>query len=82
MINVFFSSFFFSLSLFSRLRPTPPLPDRLSLEPPPSEDLDDLRMEGVTGLAPSGSKFSQGRSSYHPEPQAKVTLNICSRCAR
>ncbi|KAA8580793.1 hypothetical protein FQN60_013751, partial [Etheostoma spectabile] len=39
-------------------------------------------MEGVTGLAPSGSKFSQGRSSYHTEPQAKVTLNICSRCAR
>lgn len=48
----------------------------------PSEDLDDLRMEGVMGLVPSGSKFSQGRSSYHPEPQAKVTLNICSRCAR
>ncbi|XP_015462435.1 uncharacterized protein C8orf34 homolog isoform X1 [Astyanax mexicanus] len=46
------------------------------------EDLDDLRMEGVTGLVPSGSKFSQGRSSYCPEPQAKVTLNICSRCAR
>nr|XP_061809942.1 uncharacterized protein C8orf34 homolog [Nerophis lumbriciformis] len=46
------------------------------------EDLDDLRMEGVSGLAPSGCKFSQGRSSYHPEPQAKVTLNICSRCAR
>ncbi|XP_047206451.1 uncharacterized protein C8orf34 homolog isoform X2 [Girardinichthys multiradiatus] len=46
------------------------------------EDLDDLRMEGVTGLAPSGSKFSQGRSSYQPEPQAKVTLNICSSCAR
>ncbi|KAM8823344.1 uncharacterized protein C8orf34 homolog isoform 7-T7 [Spinachia spinachia] len=46
------------------------------------EDLDDLRMEGVTGLAPSGSKFSQGRSSYQTEPQAKVTLNICSRCAR
>ncbi|XP_029004343.1 uncharacterized protein C8orf34 homolog isoform X3 [Betta splendens] len=46
------------------------------------EDLDDLRMEGVTGLALSGSKFSQGRSSYQPEPQAKVTLNICSRCAR
>uniref|UniRef100_A0A8C9YKI0 Chromosome 8 open reading frame 34 n=1 Tax=Sander lucioperca TaxID=283035 RepID=A0A8C9YKI0_SANLU len=44
------------------------------------EDLDDLRMEGVVGLAPSGSKFSQGRSSYHTEPQAKVTLNICSRC--
>uniref|UniRef100_A0A3Q3AFV9 Chromosome 8 open reading frame 34 n=1 Tax=Kryptolebias marmoratus TaxID=37003 RepID=A0A3Q3AFV9_KRYMA len=43
------------------------------------EDLDDLRMEGVTRLAPSGSKFSQGRSSYQPEPQAKVTLNICSR---
>uniref|UniRef100_A0A3P9PZY2 Chromosome 8 open reading frame 34 n=1 Tax=Poecilia reticulata TaxID=8081 RepID=A0A3P9PZY2_POERE len=43
------------------------------------EDLDDLRMEGVTGLAPSGSKFSQGRSSYQPELQAKVTLNICSR---
>ncbi|XP_056593644.1 uncharacterized protein C8orf34 homolog isoform X1 [Triplophysa dalaica] len=46
------------------------------------EDLDDLRMEGVTGLVPSGSKFSQGRSSYSSEPQAKVTLNICSRCAR
>ncbi|XP_016127300.1 uncharacterized protein C8orf34 homolog [Sinocyclocheilus grahami] len=46
------------------------------------EDLDDLRMEGVTGLLPSGSKFSQGRSSYSSEPQAKVTLNICSRCAR
>ncbi|XP_058621621.1 uncharacterized protein C8orf34 homolog [Onychostoma macrolepis] len=46
------------------------------------EDLDDLRMEGVTGLLPSGSKFSQGRSSYCSEPQAKVTLNICSRCAR
>ncbi|XP_039610549.1 uncharacterized protein C8orf34 homolog isoform X1 [Polypterus senegalus] len=46
------------------------------------EDLDDLRMEGVTSLAPSGSKFSQGRSAYCPEPQAKVTLNICSRCAR
>ncbi|XP_061777838.1 uncharacterized protein C8orf34 homolog [Nerophis ophidion] len=46
------------------------------------EDLDDLRMEGVSGLAPSGCKFSQGRSSYHTEPQAKVTLNICSRCAR
>ncbi|XP_077365676.1 uncharacterized protein C8orf34 homolog isoform X1 [Festucalex cinctus] len=46
------------------------------------EDLDDLRMEGVSGLAPSGCKFSQGRSSYQPEPQAKVTLNICSRCAR
>ncbi|XP_036378655.1 uncharacterized protein C8orf34 homolog isoform X2 [Megalops cyprinoides] len=45
-------------------------------------DLDDLRMEGVTSLAPSGSKFSQGRSLYCPEPQAKVTLNICSRCAR
>ncbi|TRY87301.1 hypothetical protein DNTS_035081 [Danionella cerebrum] len=43
------------------------------------EDLDDLRMEGVTGLLPSGSKFSQGRSSYYSEPQAKVTLNICSR---
>ncbi|XP_043961280.1 uncharacterized protein C8orf34 homolog isoform X2 [Gambusia affinis] len=46
------------------------------------EDLDDLRMEGVMGLASSGSKFSQGRSSYQSEPQAKVTLNICSRCAR
>ncbi|KAJ8413385.1 hypothetical protein AAFF_G00093810 [Aldrovandia affinis] len=46
------------------------------------EDLDDLRMEGVTSLAPSGSKFSQGRGAYCPEPQAKVTLNICSRCAR
>ncbi|MGH0123936.1 UNVERIFIED_CONTAM: hypothetical protein FKN15_015530 [Acipenser sinensis] len=46
------------------------------------EDLDDLRMEGVSSLASSGNKFSQGRSSYCPEPQAKVTLNICSRCAR
>ncbi|CAH2285358.1 Hypothetical predicted protein [Pelobates cultripes] len=46
------------------------------------EDLDDLRMEGVTSLMPSGSKFSQGRSTYTSEPQAKVTLNICSRCAR
>ncbi|XP_056378097.1 uncharacterized protein C8orf34 homolog isoform X3 [Hyla sarda] len=46
------------------------------------EDLDDLRMEGVTSLMPSGSKFSQGRSTYSTEPQAKVTLNICSRCAR
>ncbi|XP_018409720.1 PREDICTED: uncharacterized protein C8orf34 homolog [Nanorana parkeri] len=46
------------------------------------EDLDDLRMEGVTSVMPSGSKFSQGRSTYTTEPQAKVTLNICSRCAR
>ncbi|KAG8441963.1 hypothetical protein GDO86_010950 [Hymenochirus boettgeri] len=46
------------------------------------EDLDDLRMEGVTGVTPSGSKFSQGRSLHTTEPQAKVTLNICSRCAR
>ncbi|KAK1885321.1 putative protein C8orf34 like [Dissostichus eleginoides] len=64
--------------------------DSSSSSPPPplfllllflSEDLDDLRMEGVTGLS-SGSKFSQGRSSYQTEPQARVTLNICSRCAR
>ncbi|XP_006880595.1 PREDICTED: uncharacterized protein C8orf34 homolog [Elephantulus edwardii] len=46
------------------------------------EDLDDLRMEGVTTLVPSGSKFNQGRASHTAEPQAKVTLNICSRCAR
>lgn len=46
------------------------------------EDLDDLRMEGVTTLVPSGSKFNQGRAAYPAEPQAKVTLNICSRCAR
>ncbi|XP_029447297.1 uncharacterized protein C8orf34 homolog [Rhinatrema bivittatum] len=46
------------------------------------EDFDDLRMEGVTSLIPSGSKYSQGRSTYTVEPQAKVTLNICSRCAR
>lgn len=39
-------------------------------------------MEGVTVLALTGSKFSQGRSAYQAEPQAKVTLNICSRCAR
>ncbi|CAG5895917.1 unnamed protein product [Menidia menidia] len=58
--------------------PAPYICQRLIRE----EDLDDLRMEGVTGLAPSGSKFSQGRSSYPSEPQAKVTLNICSRCAR
>ncbi|XP_011914085.1 PREDICTED: uncharacterized protein C8orf34 homolog isoform X3 [Cercocebus atys] len=46
------------------------------------EDLNDLRMEGVTTLVPSGSKFNQGRPTYPAEPQAKVTLNICSRCAR
>ncbi|XP_028625904.1 uncharacterized protein C8orf34 homolog isoform X1 [Grammomys surdaster] len=46
------------------------------------EDLDDLRMEGVTTLVLSGSKFNQGRPSHPAEPQAKVTLNICSRCAR
>nr|KAF6404543.1 vestibule 1 [Rousettus aegyptiacus] len=43
------------------------------------EDLDDLRMEGVTTLVPSGSKFNQGRAVHPAEPQAKVTLNICSR---
>lgn len=47
-----------------------------------AEDLDDLRMEGVTTLVPSGSKFNQGRATHPAEPQAKVTLNICSRCAR
>ncbi|XP_067888065.1 uncharacterized protein C8orf34 homolog isoform X4 [Heterodontus francisci] len=46
------------------------------------EDLDDLRMEGITDHVPSGNRFSQGRSLYSAEPQAKVTLNICSRCAR
>ncbi|XP_054446107.1 LOW QUALITY PROTEIN: uncharacterized protein C8orf34 homolog [Pteronotus mesoamericanus] len=46
------------------------------------EDLDDLRMEGVTTLVPSGSKFNQARATHPAEPQAKVTLNICSRCAR
>ncbi|XP_015421775.1 PREDICTED: uncharacterized protein C8orf34 homolog [Myotis davidii] len=46
------------------------------------EDLDDLRMEGVTTLAPSGSKFNLGRATHPVELQAKVTLNICSRCAR
>lgn len=39
-------------------------------------------MEGITDHVPSGSRFSQGRSPYSAEPQAKVTLNICSRCAR
>ncbi|XP_045666123.1 uncharacterized protein C8orf34-like [Ursus americanus] len=39
-------------------------------------------MEGVTTLVPSGSKFNQGRATHPAEPQAKVTLNICSRCAR
>ncbi|XP_019404521.1 PREDICTED: uncharacterized protein C8orf34 homolog isoform X4 [Crocodylus porosus] len=46
------------------------------------EDLDDLRMEGVTSLMSSGSKFNQTRSTHPVEPQAKVTLNICARCAR
>ncbi|XP_042724884.1 uncharacterized protein C8orf34 homolog isoform X3 [Lagopus leucura] len=46
------------------------------------EDLDDLRMEGVTSLMSSGSKFNQSRSTHPAEPQAKVTLNICARCAR
>nr|XP_023417456.1 uncharacterized protein C8orf34-like [Cavia porcellus] len=39
-------------------------------------------MEGVTTLIPSGGKFNQGRPAHPAEPQAKVTLNICSRCAR
>ncbi|XP_021021549.1 uncharacterized protein C8orf34 homolog isoform X4 [Mus caroli] len=43
------------------------------------ENLDDLRMEGVTSLVLSGSKFNQGRPTHPAEPQAKVTLNICSR---
>lgn len=47
-----------------------------------AEDLDDLRMEGVTSLMSSGSKFNQSRSVHPAEPQAKVTLNICARCAR
>ncbi|XP_014795147.1 PREDICTED: uncharacterized protein C8orf34 homolog isoform X3 [Calidris pugnax] len=46
------------------------------------EDLDDLRMEGVTSVMSSGSKFNQTRSAHTAEPQAKVTLNICARCAR
>ncbi|XP_038245100.1 uncharacterized protein C8orf34 homolog isoform X2 [Dermochelys coriacea] len=46
------------------------------------EDLDDLRMEGVTSVMSSGSKFNQTRSAHLAEPQAKVTLNICARCAR
>ncbi|XP_041892186.1 uncharacterized protein C8orf34 homolog isoform X5 [Corvus kubaryi] len=46
------------------------------------EDLDDLRMEGVTSVVSSGSKFNQTRSAHMAEPQAKVTLNICARCAR
>ncbi|KAL7984258.1 hypothetical protein Chor_002828 [Crotalus horridus] len=45
------------------------------------EDLDDLRMEGVTSVVSTGSKFNQTRSSHTAEPQAKVTLNICARCA-
>uniref|UniRef100_A0A8C3S0Y4 Chromosome 8 open reading frame 34 n=1 Tax=Chelydra serpentina TaxID=8475 RepID=A0A8C3S0Y4_CHESE len=44
------------------------------------EDLDDLRMEGVTSVMSSGSKFNQARSAHPAEPQAKVTLNICARC--
>lgn len=47
-----------------------------------AEDLDDLRMEGVTSVISSGSKFNQTRSTHTAEPQAKVTLNICARCAR
>ncbi|XP_053873047.1 uncharacterized protein C8orf34 homolog isoform X6 [Malaclemys terrapin pileata] len=46
------------------------------------KDLDDLRMEGVTSVMTSGSKFNQTRSTHPAEPQAKVTLNICARCAR
>uniref|UniRef100_A0A6J0VBV8 Uncharacterized protein C8orf34 homolog isoform X2 n=1 Tax=Pogona vitticeps TaxID=103695 RepID=A0A6J0VBV8_9SAUR len=46
------------------------------------EDLDDLRMEGVTTVISSGSKFNQTRSTHTAELQAKVTLNICARCAR
>ncbi|XP_063156317.1 uncharacterized protein C8orf34 homolog [Candoia aspera] len=46
------------------------------------EDLDDLRMEGVTSMVSTGSKINQTRSSHTAEPQAKVTLNICARCAR
>ncbi|XP_029815229.1 uncharacterized protein C8orf34 homolog [Manacus vitellinus] len=46
------------------------------------EDLDDLRMEGVTSVMSSGNKFNQTRSAHMAEPQAKVTLNICARCAR
>ncbi|XP_070797085.1 uncharacterized protein C8orf34 homolog [Pituophis catenifer annectens] len=46
------------------------------------EDLDDLRMEGVTSVVSTGSKFNQTRNSHTAEPQAKVTLNICARCAR
>ncbi|XP_033011244.1 uncharacterized protein C8orf34 homolog isoform X4 [Lacerta agilis] len=46
------------------------------------EDLDDLRMEGVTSVISCGSKFNQTRSTHTAEPQAKVTLNICARCAR
>ncbi|XP_064026570.1 uncharacterized protein C8orf34 homolog isoform X3 [Pogoniulus pusillus] len=46
------------------------------------EDLDDLRMEGVTSVVSSGSKFNPARSTHLVEPQAKVTLNICARCAR
>ncbi|XP_060099649.1 uncharacterized protein C8orf34 homolog [Heteronotia binoei] len=46
------------------------------------EDLDDLRMEGVTSVISSGSKFNQTRGTHTAEPQAKVTLNICARCAR
>lgn len=47
-----------------------------------AEDLDDLRMEGVTSVVSSGSKFNPARSTHLVEPQAKVTLNICARCAR
>ncbi|KAL4624597.1 hypothetical protein GN956_G17512 [Arapaima gigas] len=46
------------------------------------EDLEDLRMEGVMSLAPCRNKVIQVHGSYSPQPQAKLTLNICSRCAR
>ncbi|KAJ7406029.1 hypothetical protein BTVI_66729 [Pitangus sulphuratus] len=36
------------------------------------EDLDDLRMEGVTSVMSSGNKFNQTRSAYTAEPQAKA----------
>ncbi|XP_018613087.2 uncharacterized protein C8orf34-like [Scleropages formosus] len=46
------------------------------------EDLEDLRMEGVTSLAPCRNKVIQVHGSHSSQPQAKLTLNICSRCAR
>ncbi|XP_032810551.1 uncharacterized protein C8orf34-like isoform X2 [Petromyzon marinus] len=46
------------------------------------EDEEDLRREGVFSPRRSVFRISRGRMLRSAEPQAKVGLNICSRCAR